>query len=392
MRITYVHQYYKTPDEGGALRSWRISQAMIQAGHEVSLVAAHTGPVKTLRQKQLTIHYLPVPYSSSFSALRRIRAFISFYFQARRFISRSPKPDLLFLSSTPLTVGFIGPWAKRKYGLPYVFEVRDLWPDAPIQMGVIRNQILIRWLKKKERELYNHAAHIVALSPGMKQGILRTCPTAPVSMIPNMADMALFGNLPAKALAEKKLGLPAMFRIAYTGAMGPSNGLHKCMALANACFDLPIEFVFAGEGPQKKILQDESRSNVRVLPPVDAKGIGMLLAASDMVLVSFSDIPVLQTNSPNKFFDGLAAGKPILAAMDGWIGDLVSQNQCGLHLSSQNSEQIKLALIRLMNAPQDLEAMGRKAARLALQFDSRSLCHQLIRILPEVDISDPTRP
>lgn len=393
MKITYVHQYYRRPEEGGALRSWRISKALLAAGHEVTMITAHPGAYQVVQEGNLSIHYLPIPYASHFSAPKRILAFFRFLQQAKKLIQHLPKPDLLYLTSTPLTIGFIGPWAKRKWKIPYVFEVRDLWPEAPIQMGTIRQKWLIRWLRQQEKKIYENASHLIALSPGMEEGIRSVVPNASVSMIPNMADQELFGSLPARKESESALGLSDTFRITYTGAMGPSNGLGKLISLVKACSDLPIEFVFAGNGPSRKELEAAAASlpALRILEPLDSFQLRFLIGASDVLCLSFADIPILQTNSPNKFFDALAAGKPVLAATDGWIADLVRSSGCGLDMQTNGITETKEELEKLLQNPSIPETMGISSRALARQFDAQVLSRQLVKLIEE-QISDPARP
>lgn len=393
MNITYVHQYFRRPEEGGALRSWRIASALAAAGHQVTMITAHQGPGKVVEEKNLRIYYLSVSYASHFSATRRIISFFRFLQRAKRLIRSLSQPDLVYLTSTPLTVGFLGPWVNKKWNLPYIFEVRDLWPEAPIQMGAIRQPWLIRWLRAQEKKIYQEATHLIALSPGMKEGILQVIPERFVSIIPNMADMELFGTLPFRSDAEQSLGLTPSFRVTYTGAMGPSNGLGKLIALAKACTELPIEFVFAGTGPLQPAIKEAAATlpSIRVMGHLNSDGIRSLMAASDLMVVSFADIHILQTNSPNKFFDALAAGKPVLAATEGWIADLVSSAECGIHLRIDEMSETRVQLTRLLSQPEVLERMGQASKELAKQFDSKTLCEEVVGLVEKAVISDPTR-
>lgn len=145
MRIIYIHQYFVTPEEGGAVRSYHLAKGMVDAGMDVELITTH--PNSQYLQKEIEgikVHYLPIPYDNNFGFLRRLRAFYAFVHQAKRLIKKLALPDLLYITSTPLTTGLIGLWAKRKLQLPFIFEVRDLWPEAPVQVGVIRNSLLDR--------------------------------------------------------------------------------------------------------------------------------------------------------------------------------------------------------------------------------------------------------
>ncbi|MEX0884339.1 MAG: glycosyltransferase, partial [Cyclobacteriaceae bacterium] len=141
MKIYYVHQYYLTPVEGGAIRSFHLAQGMAEAGMAVEIIAGHNQKHYGCRwDGKVKVHLLPVNYDNNLSAIRRLLAFYKFVKTAKKLILGMEKPDLFYITSTPLTTGFIGLWAKKKWGVPFVFEVRDLWPEAPIQIKGIKNR------------------------------------------------------------------------------------------------------------------------------------------------------------------------------------------------------------------------------------------------------------
>ena len=179
MKILYLHQYFKTPGMAGGTRSFEMARRLVARGHEVHVVTARDAPgsrVWTYTQESgIDVHWCSVPYSNHMSYSRRIRAFAKFSrLAARR--AASIEADVLFATSTPLSIVLPASYAARRQRIPMVFEVRDLWPELPIAVGALKNPLAIaaaRWL---ERFAYRKATHVVALSPGMRDDV--GCPPA----------------------------------------------------------------------------------------------------------------------------------------------------------------------------------------------------------------------
>ncbi len=268
MRITILHIHYKTPKSGGALRSFFIAQGLASKGHQVEVItASNNDSYHSTIDGNLTVHMLPVKYDNNFGFIKRIAAFLLFNKRSRRLMATLPKPDLLYCISTPLTVGLIGLKVKQKWGIPFFFEVGDLWPEAPIQMGVIKNPWLKRWLYQMERKIYMESKGIIALSPTIKDSIIARVPEKPVYTIPNMADSEFFSlasDISDRLMPEKSL------LIGCIGAMGKANHLDFLLTTAELCqHEIPeIGFVIMGEGSEMNRLRLESSdlSNVMALP------------------------------------------------------------------------------------------------------------------------------
>ena len=172
-RVVYIHQYFKTPEEGGAIRSYHISKGMVDQGIHVEMITSYNK--EKYEQKMIggiRVHYLPINYSNELSSTKRYIAFFKFVWAAIKLAQKLPKPDLYYATSTPLTVGIIALWMKWTRHIPYIFEVRDLWPEAPIQFGIIKSPLLKFLSLKLEKLIYKNAHRIIALSPGIEKGIL----------------------------------------------------------------------------------------------------------------------------------------------------------------------------------------------------------------------------
>src|SRR5690606_22896205 len=309
MRVIYVHQYFQTPEQGGAIRSYHLARGLVDAGIEVEMVTAHNESYYDFRKVDgIKVHYLPVAYMPSFGTIRRLWSFAQFVFQAKKLIKKLPRPDLLYLTSTPLTVGWIGLWAKKTLAVPYIFEVRDLWPEAPIQVGVIRSQWAKEALYRMEAKIYHQALQIVALSPGIKTYIVKRKLWAKPVLIPNFSDTVFLSPAKKSPLILGQWDLKAKFTISYTGALGRVNALHQFLYLAK---EAQIEkkdwqFVIMGQGAKerqlKQLAQDLQLTNTRFFPFGNKEQVRDLLSVTDMAYISFDRLPVLRTNSPNKFF------------------------------------------------------------------------------------------
>ena len=380
MRILYIHQYFKTPEEGGAIRSYYLASALAKAGHEVVMLTAHNKENYEVQHiNDIEVHYLPVYYSNRLSTLGRSKAFLRFLRQARRLILQLAPYDLCYVSSTPLTIGLLALYARQRLKTPYIFEVRDLWPEAPIQLGFIKNTALKKSLKKLEKMLYNRALAVVALSPGIASGIKKAAPTAAVHLIPNMADCNFFKPAPKEEAFARLLGAEDSFVISYLGAAGPANQLEFLLEAAQACqaHQPAVKFLLAAEGKDLDGLKEKaaqtSLKNVLFVSYGSKEQVKNWLSISDATYTSFAPFPVLQTNSPNKFFDGLAAGKLSIVNTRGWLKELVEEHRCGFYATPEKPQDFVEQLKPFLENNLLLQEYQQNARRLAEEEFSREL-------------------
>lgn len=379
MRILYLHQYFRTPEEGGALRSYYLSQALLQAGHTVELITAWNGPAyKTLWVEGLKVHYLPIPYANKFGFLARLRAFLQFSYQSTKLAFSLPNPDLCFTTSTPLTIG-LPAWLLKKFrGVPYYFEVRDLWPEAPVQLGFIRNPVLKKLLFWAEKVLYRNATKIIALSPGMVAGVKKQEKRVPVHLIPNLADCIYY-----QPVFRQRQHPSEPFHICYIGTLGKANRLAFLLEAAAALQRAGLEqvnFTLAGTGAEENALKEMAQKlqlkNVTFAGHLTRSQVQQLLQRADATYTSFDQIPVLETNSPNKFFDGLAAGKLSIVNTRGWLQELVEENNCGFYADPLNPGDFVARLRPFIQDPALLKSYQQNARHLAESQFSRTLLGQ----------------
>ncbi|MDI1323969.1 MAG: glycosyltransferase family 4 protein [Algoriphagus sp.] len=390
MRIIYIHQYFKTPEEGGAVRSYHLAKGLADAGHEVELITG--GNQKYYDQRRIDgfkVHYLPVGYDQKFGFLKRVSSFLSFVKQTKKLLPKLVRPDILYISSTPLTTGLIGLWAKRKLALPYIFEVRDLWPEAPIQVGAIRNPLLKKYLISLEARIYRNALSLVALSPGIAEHIRKVAPDRAVSLIPNFSDLDCFFPQDKNENLLRKYELKSTLTIAYTGALGQVNAVEELLDLAEAAQNRQKNWQFlimgsgSHEGKLRELAAQKNLNNVRFIPFGSKEKVNEVLSLADLAWISFAHLPVLKTNSPNKFFDALAAGKAILVNHKGWVFQLVKQYGLGFSCLPGKMESTFEELERLESNPKALLQMQQNSRALAEKHFSKE--HAVTRLKEIID-------
>ncbi|WMN07992.1 glycosyltransferase family 4 protein [Marivirga arenosa] len=382
MKILYIHQYFKTPDEGGANRSYFMAQALKEKGHQVDMLTAHNESAdKSKRVDGLNVHYLAVSYNNKYGFIKRISAFLKFIMLCKSYIKKHNNYDKIIATSTPLTIGFIALWAKRKFNIPYVFEVRDLWPEAPIQMGVIRNPLLKIWLQKKELDFYKNAERVIALSPGMRNHIEKRVPNVNVDLIPNVADCDFFSRVEEKDEdLVLQYGVKNKFVVSYFGAVGPVNDLMSLIKCAELSTHLPIRFLIMGEGLSldsiKNYVSENQLKNVFFIPYGTKEEVRDVMNVTDACYVSFLHKPVLRTNSPNKFFDAIASGKLIITNIQGWIRGLVEKRHIGFFADSDFPTEFSEKIKPFIESPDLLRKYQIASRSTAEQFFSRKKLSQ----------------
>lgn len=388
-RILYIHQYFKTPQEGGAIRSYYLSKGLVDNGFEVEMITSHNDSIYTVKDIDgVKVHYLPVKYNNEMGFIRRVHSFFKFVRKAKRLAKKINHIDHAYITSTPLTVGLIGLWLKKRMGINYTFEVRDLWPTAPIEIGAIKGRFLKSRLYRLEAKIYRNADRIVALSPGMRDWIKKVVPEKDVFMIPNMADCQFF----KKELKDPKLiefyHAERPFVVTYLGSIGATNHLEFLLDIANEvkASDLKIDFKVVGEGSQLQNIKLKAYlkklTNIEFIGHQNKEGVRRILNVTDATYVSFADLPVLATNSPNKFFDSLASGKLTIVNTPGWTKDMVEQYKCGYYANPHKPKEFVSKLKPYLENRELLEASKNNARTIAESLYSKKLqVDKLVKVL-----------
>lgn len=401
MRIIYLHQYFNTPEMSGGTRSYEMAKRMVATGHEVHMVTSYRQEKRdskgwfSTNESGIKVHWYPVPYSNHMSYFQRILAFFAFAFAAKK-KAASLQGDVVFATSTPLTIALPAVLTARKLKVPMIFEVRDLWPEMPVAMGALRNSQMQFLAKKLERWAYYNSAAIVALSPGMKAGVVKTgYPEKQIAVIPNSSDNVEFtyNNEAAKKFRAERSWLDDKPLLIYAGTFGQVNGVDYILKVAKELQKLgsSIRILLVGEGREKVKVIAEAKEvgvfeeNVFFETAMAKEDMPILFSAATMTSNLVIDMPEAQANSANKFFDSLAASKPILLNHGGWMHDIVKSHDCGLAMWQQPIELVAKQLHEKMNNEEWLEQAAIAAKKLAVQdFDRDLLAEQLMSVISAV--------
>ena len=329
----------------------------------------------------IQVHWLPIAYSNHMSFFARVRAFIHFAWSASR-KAASINSDVVFATSTPLTVAIPAVYASLRRNCPMVFEVRDLWPEMPIAVGALRNPIAIWAARKLEQYAYSNASAVVALSPGMRLGILSSG-AAPdsVEVIPNSCDLAEFDVSDAKGERFRELyGLPKdKMLVTYAGTFGHLNGVGYLVRLAAALSsNRALHFLAVGGGRERLEIEALARKlgvlddNLTLIDQIKKCDMPAVLSATDIATSLFLPIKEMEANSANKFFDGLAASRCVAVNYGGWHAELLTQSGAGFQLDHDPLVAAK-QLAHYCEDPQRVKTAGLRARELAERHFARDM-------------------
>lgn len=351
MRILYLHQYFNTFESNGSTRSLEIALGMISAGHEVEIITGTKVGQKDFPRiyRGIKITWISTPYSNNLSFQKRIFIFLKYLFISSYYVLIKSY-DLIYATSTPLTIGIpplISKFIRKK---EFFFEVRDVWPEIPHSMGLLRGKLIYKSLRFLASTCYDNSYLIIALSPDMKSEILINYPRV------NDSKIIIAENGSKESYFNSSISIREKFQVnkdskivIYPGAFGIVNDVSYVVKLAKH-FKNEITFILIGDGILKKSVIEEAKlnftlnRNLFILDSLPKKDIFEIIGSSDMLISTVADIPKLEQNSANKFFDGLRAGKAILINHGGWQEEFLKKNNCGIRLSRnlhQASKQIK---------------------------------------------------
>ncbi|WP_035059548.1 glycosyltransferase family 4 protein [Andreprevotia chitinilytica] len=398
MKVLYYHQHFSTPAGATGIRSYEMAKRLIARGHQVLMICGSYGGAQTGLSQPfvagmrrglvdgIDVIEFELPYSNRDGLLKRTWTFLKFAARSSWFALREPC-DLVFATTTPLTAAIPGIVARVLRGRRFVFEVRDLWPELPREMGVIKNPVVLTLMSWLEWSGYHAACRVIGLSPGIVEGVVRRgIARERVAMVPNGCDIDLFDT--DASLAWRPPGVAASDLMAvFAGTHGQANGLGAVLdaaAVLKARGRHDIKLVLIGQGKLKSALKEraarEGLHNVIFHDSVNKRQLSGLMAATNVGMQVLANIPAFYFGtSPNKFFDYLSAGLPVLNNYPGWLAGLLQEQGAGVAVPPDDPNAFADALISMADNREALAAMGVAAKRLAReQFDRARLSNQFV--------------
>lgn len=331
---------------------------------------------------------LDVPYSNKQSFFSRIMTFLTFTINSMK-IAFFKDYDLVVCSSTPLTIGLPGMVGKIFRKKPFVFEIRDPWPELPIEMGIIKNPLLKFLLRRLEWLIYQSADHCIGLSPGMVDAfVAQGVPLGKISMIPNGSDLDLFQSSSKATNDFPEIGDSSKCRFVYSGAHGQCNGLDALLDAAEVLLRRKvknIQICLIGDGKLKESLIEKSKLKkldeiIVWHDPVPKNIFSNILPSFDVGLMILANFPIYYYGtSPNKYFDYISAGLPVLNNYPGWLADIIKENGNGMAVKPEKPEVLAEAMIWFSENHGEKDSMGSKSRALAeSKFSRRYLARKFV--------------
>lgn len=376
MKLLYVVQYFRFPYESGGTRPYDLASSFVKKGIDVTIITTNTsGNQKRkweyVEKEGLKIHYLDCAYNNKMGFVDRIKAFLLFFVNASKKALLTDY-DLMLASSTPLTNGIPALICNKLRKKPYLFEVRDVWPGVPIAMGYFKNTLIRRVLYALENRIYKNATAIVPLSYGMDENIKDRYPNNKSVVIPNISEVNRFTQINKTC----DITVPANKKVVlYAGTLGNVNGVGYIVDLAKYTInkDTDLWYYIVGDGKEKEIIIEKAKKfgvlnkNVFFFNPVKKNDLPYLYSIATIGSSFVIDIPILWDNSANKYFDTLAAHRPIVINHQGWQARDIEQNNFGYVLPPVVTEQAASDFVEYMNNEELLKVQGENAYRNAIE-------------------------
>ena len=397
MRILLIHQAFSLPNEPGGTRHYELAKRLVAMGHSVTIVTSRvnylTGTHKSgVNKSGIEMRFAPTLSGYHRNYVRRTLVFLSFMMSSLASGLRTGPVDVI-VGTSPSIFQAVAAWmvaAVRRR--PFVLEIRDLWPEFAIDMGLLRNASLILLARFIERFLYRHANHIIVNSPEyrdylLKRGIVHT----KISAVPNGVDASLFCPRADGGGFRREHALEGKFVVMYAGALGLANDI-ECLLRAALRLreDEAIVFVIVGGGKEEARLRSQAQSmcleNICFVSAQPKERMPEILAAADVCVATLKDIRMFRMPYPNKVFDYMAAGRPIVLAIDGAIRKVLEHAEGGLWVQPGDDKAIAQAILKLRHSIQLRTKMGASAREyVERHFNRDEQAQQLAAILENVN-------
>ena len=399
MHILIIHQAFASINEPGGTRHHEFARLLTARGHQVTVIASPISYITGIHTQQansevegLTILRAAVYDAHHKSFIHRVLAFFSFMISSFWIGLGVKNVDLVWGTSPPIFQG-VTAWALAHIkGAKFLFEVRDLWPQFAIAVGVLKNPILISLSQWLERFLYRHADRVMVNSPGFLAPVTRAGAKR-VELIPNGADPSMFNPNDKGSAFRQSNQLMDKFVVLYAGAHGMSNDLNVILESASLLDNTKnIQIVLLGDGKEKPALMAQAKemnlTNVTFLPSVPKTEMAQALAGADACIAILKPLEEYKTTYPNKVFDYMAAGRPVVLAIDGVIHEVVEAADCGIFAAPGSAKEVAEAIRKLASDTKQSQAMGLKGRIYLEENFSRAVIGEKLVVLLEGLTSD----
>ena len=395
MHILLIHQAFASLEEPGGTRHFELARMLAETGHQITVIASPVSYLTGARVEAadasragaevpgLRILRAAVYPAHHRSFAHRMLAFFSFMLSSFWLGLGVRSVDLVWGTSPPIFQGVSAWILARLKGARFVFEVRDLWPEFAVAVGVLKNRTMIRLSEWLERALYRRADCLIVNSPGFVEHV-RLRGARWIELIPNGADPAMFESHASGAAFRREHDLGSHFVALYAGAHGMSNDLDVLVDAARLLQGDSIRIVLIGDGKEKAALMRSAAGldNVVFLPPAAKRSMPEILAAADAGVAILRAVPAYATTYPNKVFDYMAAGRPVVLAIDGVIRQVVEAAGCGLYATPGDPQAVADAIRRLASDRESARRMGLAGRRyLEQNFNREQISRKLIDVL-----------
>lgn len=410
MKVVIVYQYYHGYSAPGHSLVYELTQFLAERGHDVTVVSGETGYMQRnmptmpwyrriiRRERDGKVNVVRTYTYSELhqSYLGRLLSFISFSLSCPLGLLTVDKPDVVLASSPPIFPMFSAWLVCKLRRIPFVMEVRDLWPAAAVQMGILKNRQLIRIMAWMERVLYNQSEKIVALTEGIRNDICaRGWPGSKVELVTCGVNFdKLYPDALGAALIRNKYGWQDKKIVLYFGALGEANNLPVTLRTAQRLHPRQdILFVLIGDGMKRVATEKQVAAlglrNVLVLPPVSKNDARLYINAADLCLVTLRDIPLFDATIPSKLIDYMACGKAVLCGIRGEAERIVDAAGAGVIFEPDNDEQLSELIAELLRDPMRLESMGASGlAYVQIRFAAATMRPKMEAILLGVSTNE----
>lgn len=389
-----------TDEDAGGTRHFEFAKFLADNGHRISIIGSDvqffTGKKQDSNTKEHSYPGVAIKRVKTFkkihsSFLGRLASFVSFMIGALFSGMNVKHIDAVFGTSPPLFQGITACIISRLKSKPFIFEIRDLWPDFMIEIGAIKSPLLIYPARWMEKFLYHMASLIIINSPGFKPLLLKKgVREEKIRVIPNSVDTSMFHPGNRGDVVKEEHDLYGKYVILYAGAIGRSNNIGTLIDAAAKLKNVEdLFFVLVGGGNElesmKRRVKDYNLNNVRFIPPTPKSYMPEIIAASDVCVAILKDVPLFKTTYPNKVFDYMAGGRPVLLAIDGVIREVVEDANAGIFAFPGSADEIARRIMQLYRNPDEGIEMGLNGRKYVEEYFEREVqAEKLEKVLLEI--------